>query len=176
MLRRLRYREAWRAAEALRSRRGNEGFPDWPDWCYVPAWYVEHHIVAEGRASFPLERAFDPMILSALCARGWGKEFIVSIPICCKSCGKRLLLEKFPVKFFCECFPFASRTVTDEPGSARVRTIWLSSSHETMKFTDFSDTARMRAPFFNGGLFDSITLTCIIEPSENRIETSAGFI
>jgi hypothetical protein len=33
----------------------------------------------------------------------------------------------------------------------------------------------MRAPFFNGGLFDSITLTCIIEPSENRIETSAGF-
>lgn len=33
-----RYREAWRLAEALRSRRGEDGFPDWPDWCYVPAW------------------------------------------------------------------------------------------------------------------------------------------
>jgi hypothetical protein len=30
-------------------------------------------------------------------------------------------------------------TVTEEPGSARVRTIWLSSSHETMNFTDCSD-------------------------------------
>jgi hypothetical protein len=68
-----RYREAWRTVEALRSRRGKDGFPDWPDWCYVPAWYVERHIVAEGRASFPLERAFDPMILSALCAWRMGK-------------------------------------------------------------------------------------------------------
>jgi hypothetical protein len=29
--------------------------------------------VAEGRASFPLERAYDPMILSALCAWRMGK-------------------------------------------------------------------------------------------------------
>jgi hypothetical protein len=41
-----RYREAWRLAEALRSRRGKDGFPDWPEWCYVPAWYVERHIVS----------------------------------------------------------------------------------------------------------------------------------
>jgi hypothetical protein len=68
-----RYREAWRLAETLRSRRGKDGFPNWPDWCYVPAWYVERHIVAEGRASFPIERAFDPMILSALCAWRMGK-------------------------------------------------------------------------------------------------------
>ena len=68
-----RYREAWRLAEALRSRRGKDGFPDWPDWCYVPAWHIERHIVAEGRASFPLERAYDPMILSALCAWRMGK-------------------------------------------------------------------------------------------------------
>jgi hypothetical protein len=68
-----RYREAWRLAETLRSRRGKDGFPNWPDWCYVPAWYVECHIVAEGRASFPLERAYDPMILSALCAWRMGK-------------------------------------------------------------------------------------------------------
>jgi hypothetical protein len=34
----------------------------------------------------------------------------------------------------------------------------------------------MRAPFFNGGLFDSMTLTRIVDPSENRMETSAGFI
>ena len=33
----------------------------------------------------------------------------------------------------------------------------------------------MRAPFFNGGLFDSMILTRIVEPSENRIDTSAGF-
>jgi hypothetical protein len=39
----------------------------------VPAWYVERHIVAEGRASFPLERAFDPMILATLCAWRMGK-------------------------------------------------------------------------------------------------------
>src|SRR6266446_1686424 len=51
-----RYREAWRLAEALRARRGKDGFADWPNWCYVPAWYDERHIVAEGRASFPLER------------------------------------------------------------------------------------------------------------------------
>jgi hypothetical protein len=69
-----RYRDAWRAVEAIRSRRGKEdGIPDWPDWCYIPAWYVERHIVAEGRASFPLERAYDPMILSALCAWRMGK-------------------------------------------------------------------------------------------------------
>jgi hypothetical protein len=43
-----RYREAWRGAEALRSRRSKKGFPDWPEWCYAPAWYVERHIVAEG--------------------------------------------------------------------------------------------------------------------------------
>jgi hypothetical protein len=60
-------------AAALRSRRGKDGFPDWPDCCYVPAWYVERHIVAEGRASFPLERAYDPMILAALCAWRMGK-------------------------------------------------------------------------------------------------------
>jgi hypothetical protein len=29
--------------------------------------------------------------------------------------------------------------VTEEPGSARVRAIWLSSSHETMNFTDCSE-------------------------------------
>jgi hypothetical protein len=68
-----RYREAWRLAVALRSRRGKDGVPDWPDWCYVPAWHIERYIVAEGRASFPLERAYDPMILSALCAWRMGK-------------------------------------------------------------------------------------------------------
>jgi hypothetical protein len=39
----------------------------------VPAWYVERHIVAEGRDTFPVQRAFDPMILSALCAWRMGK-------------------------------------------------------------------------------------------------------
>jgi hypothetical protein len=34
---------------------------------------VERYIVAEGRASLPLERAFDPMILAALCAWRMGK-------------------------------------------------------------------------------------------------------
>ena len=33
-----------------------------------------------------------------------------------------------------------------------------------MNVTDCSATARMRAPFFNGGLFDSMTLTRIVEP------------
>jgi hypothetical protein len=59
-------------AEALRSRRGKDGFPDWPDWCYVPAgmWSATSWRKAE---PFPLERAYDPMILSALCAWRMGK-------------------------------------------------------------------------------------------------------
>jgi hypothetical protein len=34
----------------------------------------------------------------------------------------------------------------------------------------------MRAPFFNGGLVDSMTLTRIDEPSENHMKTCVGFI
>jgi hypothetical protein len=68
-----RYPQAWRMADALRARQGTEHFPAWPHWCYLPAGYVERYIVAEGRPSFSIERAFDPMILAALCAWRMGK-------------------------------------------------------------------------------------------------------
>lgn len=35
------YPEAWDEADAMSYYRGQDGTPDWPDWCYVPyeAWY-----------------------------------------------------------------------------------------------------------------------------------------
>jgi hypothetical protein len=98
-----RYQQAWRMADALRARQGTGHFPAWPDWCCLPAWYVERYIVAEGQPSFSIERAFDPMILAALCAWRMGKGVYRFDRPELLGYGKRPSLERSPVKFSCGC-------------------------------------------------------------------------
>lgn len=36
------YPEAWKAADEFRADRGQDGLPNWPEWCYLPlaGWYA----------------------------------------------------------------------------------------------------------------------------------------
>jgi len=62
------YPNAWRQVDELRALRGRDGFPDWPDWCFLPVAGAYVIVAGGGDRRVPLERIADVASVSALAA------------------------------------------------------------------------------------------------------------
>lgn len=62
-----RWPNAWRQVDVFRESRGQEGFPYWPDWCYLPI-HAGVAIATQGRPNPVMQSSIWPALISGIAA------------------------------------------------------------------------------------------------------------